>query len=137
MKLKNLLQGRLGRARFFSYILITLSVFTLLIVAYRIIFGIPGDEILAFYIAYSFVIVVLIIRRLHDLNLSGWWALLPPVLLPISIGILSAFLFSLNSPFFGGSTIRLMLGSNAIALLLLFFWKGTSGSNRFDEGSSV
>lgn len=134
MKFKNLFQGRLGRVRYFSYILVILSVFILLLVSVRNIFGVMGDEIFIFYAVFFFAVVILTIRRLHDLNLSGWWALLIPISFAITMGMLLAFIFSPSTPFFVTLIIWSMLGLNIVAFSLLIFWKGTAGSNRFGEG---
>lgn len=138
MELKNLLQGRLGRVRYFSYVLITLSVFTLLIVAYRNIFGALGDVMFAVIAAFFFAVVVLTIRRLHDLNLRGLWALLIPISFAVTI-ISTLYLINPFAPdglFLANFTIWPMLSLYTVAFFLLFFRKGTAGLNRFGEEPS-
>lgn len=81
------------------------------------------------------------VRRLHDVNRSGWWILLP--LGPIFLGaiLMGASLVSAMSgggagfsgaAMFGGV---LMLGGLACAILLLVWYctPGTAGPNRFGE----
>lgn len=53
-------------------------------------------------IILSLILCSLVIRRLHDINVSGWWILL--ILVPLA---------------------------NIIGPLFLFFKKGTEGSNRY------
>lgn len=81
------------------------------------------------------------VRRLHDVDRSGWWILLP--LGPIFLGaiLMGASLVSAMSgggagfsgaAMFGGV---LMLGGLACAILLLVWYctPGTAGPNRFGE----
>ena len=60
----------------------------------------------------------IIVRRLHDINLSGWWIL--------SCSILFYVLFYIKQFY-----IVSILGT--IFLLILIFKKGTKGPNRFGE----
>lgn len=61
---------------------------------------------LILYAYLFFVGIIINIKRLHDINYSGWW------ILPINI--LSIFLFS-------------------IPLIILLCWPGTKGSNDYGE----
>lgn len=81
------------------------------------------------------------VRRLHDLDRSGWWILLP--LAPILLGaiLMGASLVSAMSgggAGFSGITLLgviLMFGGVACAILLLVWYctSGTPGPNRFGE----
>ncbi|MEK7568511.1 MAG: DUF805 domain-containing protein [Patescibacteria group bacterium] len=133
MKLKNLLQGRLGRLRYFSYLFITAAIFSLLIIAYRNIFAAPYNEYLFFIGLFFLPIIILTIRRLHDLNLNGWWALLIPVSWATLPAMFMGFAFSPSTPFFVEVVVRLVYVLTAVSFSFLFLWKGTSGSNRFGE----
>jgi len=65
-------------------------------------------------------------RRLHDINRSGWWMLLP--LAPYALGFI--FMLGLHSVAIGG----LLIGLGAIAAIVLLVWyclRGTVGPNRF------
>ena len=64
------------------------------------------------------LILQVTIRRLHDINLSGWWVLLCAVLFYVLFYIEQFYIVSI-------------LG--AIFLLILVFKKGTKGTNRFDD----
>ena len=74
------------------------------------------------------------VRRLHDLNRSGWWLVSPYVLALLAV---AAMLFSLLS----ASTVMMSIGAflcfaSAAAFLVLFImmmFKGTRGPNRFGE----
>ena len=133
MKLKNLLQGKLGRAKYFSYTLIAVVSLYLALVAYRSIFGVPGDELALFFLAFFFIIVVLTIRRLHDLNLRGGWALFAPISFLIGFVYFLSILFDPSPSFFLYFPILFLGALNAIAFLFLFIKGGTSGINRFGE----
>ncbi len=98
------INGRLGRCRYLAYSLATSMVFTLaaLIIGATIAVVAPSLVFLsiAFYIpavAYSFILTI---RRLNDMNKSGWLSLL--LLLPIV---------------------------NLLFMLWLVFWPGSAGSN--------
>lgn len=64
------------------------------------------------------LILQVTIRRLHDINLSGWWVLLCAVLFYVLFYIEQFYIVSI-------------LG--AIFLLILVFKKGTKGPNRFGD----
>lgn len=80
-------------------------------------------------VAYIFFLVVgvtFMIRRLHDMNFSGWWLLIfPIVILTTVIGI-----FAHGSVVLTLINIPLVLAELALSLGILF-WPGTSGDNRF------
>lgn len=81
------------------------------------------------------------VRRLHDLDRSGWWILLP--LGPILLGLIlmgASFMSAMSGGSAGFSGIALfgvivMLGGLACAILLLVWYctPGTAGPNRFGE----
>lgn len=73
------------------------------------------------YIALIYFSIILNIRRLHDLNLSGWWTLFP-------LGvILAGGILSFISPL-----IFVLAGlASVIYWLYLFIAPGTNGLNRF------
>jgi uncharacterized membrane protein YhaH (DUF805 family) len=98
-------------------------------------------------LAWEWPWLALLVRRLHDQDRSGWWALVPLSIAPIFL------LEWLTAPTGSGSTMAFRqgpwaisrhLGWNAwtialdlIALglfivnLCMFLWSGTSGANRF------
>jgi uncharacterized membrane protein YhaH (DUF805 family) len=75
----------------------------------------------------------LFVRRLHDQGRSGWWGLLLPVALLLSIperlneirGDVGEILAQKTS------LTAIALDLIAIAILVLFLWPGTAGPNRF------
>ena len=110
--------GRLNRKRFIQYLLglIICTAFCMLIcILFIFLFENSRilEQIFLFYIIlilYLYLIITLplrflLIRRLHDLNLSGWW---------ITLGTI------------------LPLGYIAMALCLIFS-KGTAGENRYSK----
>ena len=113
------MKGRIGRVRYLAY---SFLAFFILYISFAIIFGILtaifvnsgagfGDfgsnpalilPIGIFYIAFTFLYWVLLIRRLNDMNMTGWLSLL--MLIPL---------------------VNVILG------LVLIFYPGTKGSNKY------
>jgi uncharacterized membrane protein YhaH (DUF805 family) len=75
----------------------------------------------------------LFVRRLHDQDKSGWWALLLPLALILSTpqrmsefrGDVGTLMAQKNS------VAAIALDLVGIAILVLFLWAGTDGPNRF------
>lgn len=70
------------------------------------------------------------VRRLHDANRTGWWALLP----------FTTFFLAFAAVAFGveeDERVSITIGTAAVlcplALLVMLAWKGTRGPNRFGE----
>lgn len=80
--------------------------------------------LVTFYLWAFLCLIMLTIRRLHDLNLSGWWAL-PMYFAPSLVGALEA-VYPNASVFFG--LVQIMIG---LGTLILFCQRGNDGSNRF------
>ena len=80
-------KGRMGRLRFFYYNLLVGLIGMVLIMLGSMAFGISpilgGIIVAAIYIAIIVISIFLTIQRCHDLNKSGWWALL--LLVPFAI----------------------------------------------------
>lgn len=75
----------------------------------------------------------LFVRRLHDQDKSGWWSLL---LLALIIG---SVVFGEDFPGQTDQSIWLVLtfGILLVALLILSFWHGSDGENRFGPDPRV
>jgi uncharacterized membrane protein YhaH (DUF805 family) len=108
------LNGRIGRVRYLAY---GIGAGLLMMLPMAILAGIAaatnmkalmGFLIIATYIAYIVATIIIVRRRLHDLDTSGWMALL--MLVPLV---------------------------NAIFGLWLVFGGGTKGSNRFGPAPSA
>lgn len=89
-------------------------------------------------ILISIPMFALFARRLHDQNLSGWWALMLPVVISHNIAKSFRFTRMMSSP--DPFSIDTQLGiftwvsiACALAVLSLFFLPGTVGANRFGE----
>ncbi|MDE2584982.1 MAG: DUF805 domain-containing protein [Betaproteobacteria bacterium] len=99
--LGSLYAGRLNRERFFGWIVVLASL-TLLLTLVEVLRDFPSNLILGISLVLCGVMTVPVAKRFHDLNKSGWYSLLASVPL-ISL----------------------------LVMAYLFFWKGTSGPNRF------
>ncbi len=85
------LSDRIGRVRYFTYILGGLTgCVLLLILIYIVAFLLPAglgqlvstiSYIMVKSVIFPLIVFVMSIRRLHDFDLSGWWSLL--VLIPL------------------------------------------------------
>lgn len=92
------LSDRIGRLRYFSYTLIAVFGCCLLLVAIYLITQLlptalgklisTSSFILVRNVIIPLIIFVMSIRRLHDLNANGWWALV--ILIPFATLILLA-----------------------------------------------
>ncbi len=95
-------KGRMGRLRYFYYLMLTgLIGFVLIGLAAMLLSVSPtigGILVFVLYVALIVINVLLTIQRCHDLDKSGWWSLL--LLIPF-------------------------------AFLYFYFFPGTKGSNRF------
>ena len=78
----------------------------------------------AFYIWAVLCFIMLTIRRLHDLNLSGWWAL-PMYFAPSLVGALQGA-YPDAAAFLG--LVQFMIG---LGTIMLFCQRGTDGANLF------
>ncbi|MCH9853001.1 MAG: DUF805 domain-containing protein [Alphaproteobacteria bacterium] len=94
-----------------------------------IIVGIINLILLVSILAIYVIIVAVTIRRLHDIDRSGWWIFL--IFSGILMSILNAATNSL--PAFWNT---LSIGAYVVGLILwgiLAFKKGTDGANRFGD----
>jgi uncharacterized membrane protein YhaH (DUF805 family) len=73
-----------------------------------------------------------IVRRLHDIGLSGWWALLVLAANPFELKNiwLMQVMFGIEIELF---SVPMMLLEAALLLfaLVLFFWPGNKGTNKW------
>lgn len=137
-------KGRLGRMRFFTFSYALMLTFSILIAIFVMFFAATAFSmskanfgtiipIALLGIIWMYLIIMLIIKRLHDMNASGWWILMPLGLL-VGLGIISGILASRNP---SGSATMLMLMplisplSSLVIGAILTFMPGTRGKNRF------
>lgn len=111
---------------------IGISIFTVLVTALMSIIGaaaLGAISVSIFSVLFGIFLIVptlsLFVRRLHDLNLSGWWLLLWP-------------LFAIPVMAFGFVSVELSILMNVVVVLfsivfdlLLMCIRGTTGPNRF------
>ncbi|TLD82914.1 DUF805 domain-containing protein [Helicobacter sp. MIT 11-5569] len=100
---------------------------TILYISY-IIYQTFAFVFLMFYISIT-------VRRLHDVNKSGWWLLVWFVsyILMVFIGVLSDDTISANTELVGIalSAVLFALLASSIILLIFLVKRGTKGENRF------
>ena len=120
---------RASRKEYFSFILFS----TLLDVITGFLFIINDQKmnwftgllvfITILFTLYSFIpSITLSIRRLHDLNLSGWWFFMLTL-----IGVLVISFIPQNT--ISTAVLCVLI----IVAILIIFKKGTPGSNKYDE----
>ena len=118
------LKGRACRSEFWWFMLALLLsevAVVFLIMLLPVVGPLVGG---AFFIASSVLSITVSVRRLHDLNLSGWW-------------ILALFLLNFAGGFGAAANAamtQLSGGLSLIALIIfivLFARRGTAGPNRF------
>lgn len=122
---------RIGRLRYFAYpiglLLLVLPVFLIAGISFAANLKTLGVMLIA--LAYLFMIImqiIFMIRRLHDMNTSGWWCLIYfsfiPFLILVGMHLLAGVLFFVY--------VVLML-ANLVFVLILLFYPGTKDENRF------
>lgn len=162
-------KGRLGRLGFiWKFIVIMASIlFFALVMAFgttAVASIAPIAGLIFMALMYIFILslgfippVAITARRLHDIGLSGWWQLLPNLMLSAFFGlIVASFLSSgmsitpeqlqnMNEQDVGLLIMESLSGTYAILAFIclavvplfgfmLLLWPGTKGPNKFDEG---
>ncbi|HEY0623773.1 DUF805 domain-containing protein [Sphingomonas sp.] len=127
-------RGRSRRIEFWAFFLWWLIASIVL----RLIEGLFGLDALAaglllilLFMLGSFIPgLAVTVRRLHDANRTGWWALLP----------FTTFFLAFAAVAFGveeDERVSITIGTAVVlcplALLVMLAWKGTRGPNRFGE----
>lgn len=124
-------QGRCARLEFWYYVLAYVVCYIIL----AIIQGIIGTSILTglFSLALLLPGLGISVRRLHDIDRSGWWLLIGVV--PAFVGgILSLLAFMSGSVGFGFALMGIIWLACLAAFALLIYWyaqPGTAGANQF------
>jgi uncharacterized membrane protein YhaH (DUF805 family) len=144
-------QGRLGRVRFLGRLLgatlVTGLIFAIFIYLFSLttnllrlqlnmtmVFRFAFRAEIVFGLAWIVVYATFAVRRLHDINLPGWWAVIP-----LTSGVLSTVGDLMSLPFFqDGATLTtptpaiLFLASISwIANIFLCLKPGSAGSNNY------
>ena len=129
------MNGRMGRPRYaLGVVLSWIAAFIAFLVAFIMGWGFdaPQESLMVWVISWALIALAslpLHVRRLHDVDLSGWWLLVPAALM----GVL----------FFTAGVLPLPFGLNIFtpeALAVAFYgltcaagfvWPGQQGSNRY------
>jgi uncharacterized membrane protein YhaH (DUF805 family) len=126
-------QGRAVRSEYWYWLLFCVLIGFGIGIISAILSAILGTRVIGYVIEGLFELAILVpsiavaIRRLHDLDKSGWWLL-------ISIGpSIAGFLFAFVLPFLGHLFSFAALVCD-IVLLVWFCMPGTRGPNRFGGG---
>ena len=98
---RSLYSGRLNRERFFGW-MVVLACLTLLLSLVEVLRDFPGELILGVSLILCGIMTVPLAKRFHDLDKSGWYAVLA------FVPVISLFVMA-----------------------YLFFWKGSSGPNQY------
>lgn len=93
--------------------------------------------VFVFLLFFIIAFLTLWVRRLHDVDRSGWWIFLPLMMVPVGVALfcvhyVSSGLMSMNQ--WPKESWFVLLGTGVLAWLVQFYWsvkKGTIGSNRF------
>ena len=87
----------------------------------------------ALHFVLSVPLFALFVRRLHDQNRSGWWGLLLPLSLLLSIPVILTQLRGDVTEIISYKTTPLGIAAQlcGLAVLVLCLWPGTGGANRY------
>ena len=129
--------GRLGRLGYFGLSLAFSCFIGLTFAAVARIFGpAPGDKaaslsaglifcMIVLYALAAFIGLVLTVKRLHDLDMSGWhylWIIsLPAILFGLSFGLHSK------------DMALIAIGTQLLIWFWVSFWPGSPGANQYGE----
>ena len=124
-------QGRCARREFWYYVLAYVVCYIIL----AVIQGIIGTTLLTGLFSLGLLLpgLGISVRRLHDIDRSGWWLLIG-VVPAIVGGVLSALAFMSGSVGFGFVLMGLIWLACLAAFALLIYWyaqPGTAGDNQF------
>jgi uncharacterized membrane protein YhaH (DUF805 family) len=145
------IRGRISRTEFWVGMTVILAITTLavLIAGHRT--GVRGLSeffgiVAVIALASPFCLVAIVIKRLHDIDRSGWWAL--ALLIPLLLGAVALIAFAgLREEgriveewkdFWTSAlyvTAGLAIASLAYVITKLGFTRGTAGTNRFGPDS--
>jgi uncharacterized membrane protein YhaH (DUF805 family) len=127
--------GRAPRAEYWWFWLgyVLLDVVLQILVRISPLFGLLGF----LYLGLIIPMVAVGVRRIHDIDRTGWWLAAP--LVPYSIALVWIFPALMRSPnnldafFVAGPSMIFMLIAVALAVVVFIFTvaPGTKGSNRF------
>ena len=135
------LKGRLNRWAYFKYSLILSILPIVLIILLAALsksinsslgitfYGIGLPEVILLICILTFIIggVILPVRRLHDLNLNGWWC----IIYYLFIGLGNMPVKENNSTLFIVSAVCGLIGF--ICSMFLLFKRGTIGDNKYGK----
>lgn len=144
--------GRAPRAEFWWFFLFVMIIyFAMVIVAFAIIggamsqsqsplgmigaFGIVGIFIALFWLAIIIPTIAVQVRRIHDIDRSGWWIGAYYIVYLVYMSASFVTTASGGEPSIGGSLVMLVfaLGFFAYSIVLLVFFclRGTNGGNQY------
>ncbi len=119
-------QDRGSRSEFWWFILFTWLMS--LVLAPLQLFFLVGQIIAFIFSIWLFLASVSVsVRRMHDLNRSGWWLLFPYACMILG-GIVA-----LTGLVHIGIALLILGGIAIIALWIMMIFRGTAGTNRFGE----
>lgn len=121
-------KGRLRRSEYFSFY------FAIVIFAFFIVSSLHNDTLVRILSIISTIVVTIItVKRLHDLNISGWLAIVYLLMLLVSIYV-SVELNNTTGSVIENITV-VLFGAGIIAGLCLIFIEGTKGPNKYGPES--
>lgn len=138
--------GRAPRAEYWWYVLalvvayIVVAIIEGVLGIHRMIAGMYGPISALLWLATIIPSIAVGVRRLHDVDRTGWWILLPaiPEALMIIMALMTAGAVAAGGGFgaaMGGLAITALLGLvaliGAIVVLVFSVMPGTKGPNRF------
>ena len=136
MEWQAMLRGRMGRPLYaLGVVLSWIAAFIAYLVAFFVGFGFDAPQRSLMVLVISWALIALVslplhVRRLHDVDLSGWWLLVPVAL----TGVLHVTARVALEPYalftVGGLVVALPY---ALTCAAGFVWPGHRGSNRYGD----
>lgn len=126
-------KGRFGRLAYLAWSLLATLISNIIVAPLAFLGAIGTTLSYTVIVLASIATIIFSVRRLHDMNKSGWWLVL--MLLPLIMIIIAASMLSANTADLGMIPASWLMGIAILLLVIVGIYiaavPGTPGVNRF------
>jgi len=123
--------GRVRRTEFWYYVL----AYVVISVVLAVIQSLVGTRLLTGLLSLALLLPSLgmAVRRLHDINRSGWWILIGvvPLVVMMLLTIMAVMMGSLGGMFLSATLMPILSLAAAVLLIYWYAQPGTAGPNQY------